>query len=952
MKNLLFSLVCLFSISIIPPCYSQSSPNLGAQSPSVSSLMRFEEIPVGTYTGVPNVSIPLFQLPSRSKDIGLDLTLAYHPSSVAASNAAGDVGLGWSLFSSGVVSRDLRTHNIPDEVDFKNYPDVYQDGSDLFQYSVQGITGRFYLTCKSGLMRIKIIESKPSAVSITMDYNNLTLEINSFTIRDDNGNKYVFDNYETKSTKFMASQGNPWSPTVGQLGFTGRSTWFLSAIYDKNNKLLMSYTYNSYNVPTSTSPNPNYDIHKNLNTITVDGKGKAEFLYSYGNGTMGNINGNIAQISIKSLDNETKRKYNFSYESASGRKRLVKLEESGSVGEEKHTHSFEYLDLYDYSGDLDVDRYDYYKRGNQLCDPSPAQRDATDTLYCKLGVLNKIKYPTGGFTEYEYESNTYSYPEIQEYDYSGELHNIHKEYIYNDFDGWPGGLYYQFTITEAGTYYVKVNVPPTYNPGMDDGSGNNISYSRVKIKSIPGTGGITPTFSDGIGTDLLGSDQQNDNDCYGRGAYLVPGSYKFEIIPTNFQVNAQVVKKSPNTVVQKLVYGGGIRIKEISMYTRESDTLPAKKTMYSYQMFDNPLQSSGSVPNMYDFDIISGTNSPKKEMVGYKNVTVTEPGKGRTEYSYLTSDDFQTVDEGIKITPYYDYKTGLPVKKEVYDEQGRKLHTSEISYVFDGDTIHGPGSLYERNGYVQIKTAINKNYVFNGTNQKMVQTKTIEGFTSHNNIVYTITNADATADAIKTQYSYWPIVAAEGYLMYLEKVQDYKGNELISTQKTVYAAGNSPNASHLPSYIQSSKGNRPLENKVNFVSYDEFSNPLEVKQVNGVSVAYIWGYNKTQVIAMIENATYASISTSLITAAQNASNGTNEADLITALNNIRIALPNANCTTYTYKPLVGVSSITNPAGDKITYHYDNFGRLQFVKDHDNNILSENEYHYRPLSAFD
>jgi YD repeat-containing protein len=45
-------------------------------------------------------------------------------------------------------------------------------------------------------------------------------------------------------------------------------------------------------------------------------------------------------------------------------------------------------------------------------------------------------------------------------------------------------------------------------------------------------------------------------------------------------------------------------------------------------------------------------------------------------------------------------------------------------------------------------------------------------------------------------------------------------------------------------------------------------------------------------------------------------------------------------------PLVRASSITDPKGDKMTYIYDDFNRLKEIRDKNNNILSENEYHYR------
>jgi len=48
-------------------------------------------------------------------------------------------------------------------------------------------------------------------------------------------------------------------------------------------------------------------------------------------------------------------------------------------------------------------------------------------------------------------------------------------------------------------------------------------------------------------------------------------------------------------------------------------------------------------------------------------------------------------------------------------------------------------------------------------------------------------------------------------------------------------------------------------------------------------------------------------------------------------------------TTYTYKPLVGVSVITDAKGDKMKYEYDELGRLIRVRDKFDNILSETQY---------
>jgi YD repeat-containing protein len=188
------------------------------------------------------------------------------------------------------------------------------------------------------------------------------------------------------------------------------------------------------------------------------------------------------------------------------------------------------------------------------------------------------------------------------------------------------------------------------------------------------------------------------------------------------------------------------------------------------------------------------------------------------------------------------------------------------------------------------------------------------------------------------------------------KTETFKGLEKLTESKIVYAKDVTTSNLLLPKYVYSKKGtdtNSNLEKKITYNQYDDKGNLLQYTQENGTPVSIIWGYNNTEVVAKIENIELANIPTALITAIQTVSDSysSTESQVLDALNDLStstdVNLQRAMITTYTYISLVGVSTITDPNGVTITYEYDEFNRLKSVKDKNGNILSENEYHYKP-----
>lgn len=112
MRHLFLICVMLSFINDVRGQYSDSDMALGKayykgienyQSPGAASLGTFGSTPVSLFTGVPDISIPLYDL--KLDKLKIPISLRYHIHNAKPNIHPGVVGLGWSLHCGGSITR-------------------------------------------------------------------------------------------------------------------------------------------------------------------------------------------------------------------------------------------------------------------------------------------------------------------------------------------------------------------------------------------------------------------------------------------------------------------------------------------------------------------------------------------------------------------------------------------------------------------------------------------------------------------------------------------------------------------------------------------------------------------------------------------------------------------------------------------------------------------------------
>ncbi|WP_353151454.1 hypothetical protein [Chryseobacterium sp.] len=164
--------------------------------------------------------------------------------------------------------------------------------------------------------------------------------------------------------------------------------------------------------------------------------------------------------------------------------------------------------------------------------------------------------------------------------------------------------------------------------------------------------------------------------------------------------------------------------------------------------------------------------------------------------------------------------------------------------------------------------------------------------------------------------------------------------KITSREKTIYPTvlpNSITGSSVLPlSVISYDQLDNTSSTDITYNKYDSKGNILQYTTEDGTMVSFLWGYNETEPIVEVEGISYDELlATPLTQTVISASNQdgldpTKEGLLLDALSNFRKqpVLTGRKITTYTYDPLIGVTSITSPSGLRQTFVYDAAGKLK------------------------
>ena len=587
------------------------------------------------------------------------------------------------------------------------------------------------------------------------------------------------------------------------------------------------------------------------------------------------------------------------------------------------------------------------------------------------GMIKKIYYPTGGSSEFIYESNYYNDPYSTVHKREGPGIRV-QQIIANDALGNKTGKLYKYGNNEDGTGQL------IWTPRPED----YVTATRRNFINL--VGGQTPVYPQDYGFYRYRTYSSEP----------VAEVQKAMRLPVYYSQVTEYNSAETPAVNGKTIYNYTVPTSS-QPYTTVESTLPFYVQNFNFDVWSGSQLSSKSIykydKSINDYKIMTSqalnyqqynaVNIPQANIYRYHEFP-NESGGGLTKYS-------------IEVNTWQVY---YPLDKTITSAVLKLAGETTIQYDNNGNSIaattnYGYNNLVHLNPTSIRTSKSNKKDLItyiNYTQDYAAGTTFIDDLNTKN-IIAPIEKVTTLVDGANTTIlsgeisTYKP--GGKGLVDQVFKTESIAPISLSSFKFSNRTAGVLPTGSSAAAFAKDGS----YKPKISYNLYDANSNPLSITPDANMPVSYIWGYNNTYPIAEVKNSPYKNIFyTSFEVADANSMNGAKTGlishngyvNTISGIDNgtyilsywlksgtswilqsnnvsvsansysinvsgqideLRFYPSNAEMTTYTYEPFVGINSSTNANNQTTYYNYDSYKRLKTVKDNNLNILKQFSY---------
>jgi hypothetical protein len=629
-------------------------------SPTAATLGKFGDVPVSLYTGIPDISIPLFT--AKGRTLELPIVLRYHAGGIRVEEIGGWAGIGWTLEAGGTITRTVRGivddrpngyyttgYTFYEQGHWPDPPstildhirDEFLDGEpDQFFFDFAGRSGQFVLGPTSTSTTLKEARTIPNQ-KIRIEPNLVSGSFASFLITTEDGTRYTFGAADTStdftfnSPHFSESHTSSWQLT-GIHAVGGDSITLYYRPYTARHKV-GRYEESTHDVVASQSPcGPGFVDFTNDEEIRIQrldsiksAAHTVHFIASTLRTDALSPTGTPQEWRLDTITVTTPagimlRRFMFEYDYSTGRLTLKRIYEQDRNRVSLPPYSFTYnaTTLPAYSS-ASQDHWGYYN-GKQNANLLPRIFDShgniipgadrsPDLAFMRAGILTNITYPTGGSSAFVYEANAYW--GVGESPKSTDLYSA------------PFSASQSKSFTVGGVTLIDATIYMSYPNG---GAGcDQFVCAYVQIPGV-GTWWTPGTYNISLspGTYSLNTGATSDEDVYGRVEWRETSDMN--------------------------VTAGGLRVAEIRTVDAMAGPTSTKITKYKYTFPDgrtsaviNGIPAYGVQYSSNVCSFFSRSTMPRPSLgagptVGYADVEVWHGANGeygKSRHRFITGLD-------------------------------------------------------------------------------------------------------------------------------------------------------------------------------------------------------------------------------------------------------------------------------------------------------------------------